>query len=69
MAKNKEHAGNNEVTKPTWPPGYIRRVVVKFRDTKESSEIPYDERVERYPERYLGRNWSQLLKLFPGITI
>lgn len=69
MAKNKDHSGNNEVTKPTWPPGYIRRVVVKFRDTKESSAIPYDERVEKDPERYLGRNWSQLLKQFPGITI
>jgi len=69
MAKKKDHSGNNEVTKPTWPPGYIRRVVVKFRDTKESSKIPYDERVETYPERYLGRNWSQLLQQFPGITI
>ena len=69
MAKNKDHPGNNEVTKPTWPANYIRRVVVKFRDTKESSEIPYDERVEKYPERYLGRNWSQLLEQFPGITI
>jgi serine protease len=69
MAKNIAHAGSNELAKPTWPPGYIRRVVVKFRDTMESSEIPYDERVEQNPEQYLGQNWIQLLEQFPGITI
>ena len=60
-----------QAKKYSWPPSPGPRVVVKFKKDQCSDDqgIPYDERLEKDPETYLGKNWSGLAKRFPGITI
>ena len=67
---NPKSQQNHGHEKPTWPVGYTPRIVVKFKDeAAQKFQIPYDERVERSPDQYLGPNWSQLAAHFPGITL
>jgi serine protease len=46
--------------------GYRPRVVVKFRDFLE---LPYEDGIEDYIQRYQIGPWDRLVEEFPGITL
>jgi serine protease len=45
-------------------------VIVKFKAAYiETQQIPYNERIEQDPEQYLGQDWTDLVRKFPGLGI
>src|SRR3989442_722090 len=52
------------------PVAYSPRVIVKFKaGYVQDNEIPYDQQIEQHPEDYLGQNWKNFVRQFPGLTI
>lgn len=47
-------------------PGYVPRVIVKFRD---SVQLPYEGDLEKYLDEWKIGPWRQLTAQFPGLTI
>ena len=46
------------------------KVIVKFNaGYVQRNQVPYDDRIEQHPEQYLGQNWTNLVRQFPGLTI